>query len=272
MVFDKKHFHIMMKKNLDGGSFGLPSAPFGIFFGSEEFGSSGHEFSVGGFGFFGSFDSRSSGGFLASFSLKSDWGDESLDLWGFRSGFSVLFVSFQFSSDNERSDIVFLFEVEELSDFVSSFWSQSSVNNGVGQTGDVVFTFSDDAGGENSQIVVNDATSDGFSLSFTSSFAGVSGLAFLHEKSNSMSDEDTLFHGETLFVFTTGDSQDVAFEFIAQWISGDFMGDSFFVHVLDFVFIIDFEGFLLAGGRVGDVDFHNGSSRLGVFCKFDLRL
>merc|ERR1712203_214344 len=87
------------------------------FFGSEEFGSSGHEFSVGSFGFFGSFNSRSSGGFLASFSLKSGWGDESLDLWGFRSGFSVLFVSFQFSSDNEGSNIVFLFEVEELSDF-----------------------------------------------------------------------------------------------------------------------------------------------------------
>merc|ERR1712241_1129876 len=99
--------------------------------------------------------------------------------------------------------------------------------------------------------------SDGFSLSFTSSFAGVSGSAFLHEKSNSVSDEDTLFHGETLFVFTTGDSKDVAFEFIAQWIGGDFVGDSLFVHVLDFVFIIDFKGFLLAGGRVSDVDFHN---------------
>merc|ERR1712214_37869 len=172
----------MMKnfKNLDGGSFGLPSAPFRFFFGSEEFGSGGHEFSVGGFGFFGSFDSRSSSGFLASFSLKSDWGDESLDLWGLGSGFGVLFVSFQFSSDDKRSNIVFLFEVEELSDFVSSFWSQSSVNNGVGQTGDVVFTLSDDAGGENSQIVVNDATSDRFSLSFTRSFAGVSRSAFLH--------------------------------------------------------------------------------------------
>jgi len=184
----------------------------------------------------------------------------------------VFLVGGKLSSDDKVSDIVFLFEVEQLSDFVGSFWSQSSINNGVGQTGNIVVTLSDDAGGQNSQIVVDDATSDGFSLSFTGSFAGVAGSAFLHEKSNSMSDEDTLFHGETLFVFTTGDSQDVAFEFIAQWISGYFMGDSFFVHVLDFVFIINFEGFLLASGRVSDVDFHNGSSRLGVFCKFDLRL
>merc|ERR1711963_851466 len=204
MVFDKKLSNIIMK-NLDGGSFGLPSAPFGIFFGSEEFGSSGHEFSVSGFGFFGSFNSRSSGGFLASFSLKSDWGDQSLDLWGLGSGFRVFLVGGKLSSDDKVSDIVFLFEVEQLSDFVGSFWSQSSINNGVGQTSNIVVTLSDNAGGQNSQIVVDDATSDGFSLSFTGSFASVAGSAFLHEKSNSMSDEDTLFHGETLFVFASGD-------------------------------------------------------------------
>merc|ERR1711907_5303 len=255
MVFDKKLLNIFMK-NLDGGSFGLPSAPFGVFLGSEGLGSGGHQFSVGGFGFFGSFNSRSSGGFLASFSLKSDWGDQSLDLWSLGSGFRVFLVGGKLSSDDKVSDIVFLFEVEQLSDFVGSFWSQWSINNGVGQTGNIVVTLSDDAGGQNSQIVVDDATSDGFSLSFTGSFASVAGSAFLHEKSNSVSDEDTLFHGETLFVFASGDPQNVSFEFVAEWVGWDFVGDSLFVEVLDFMFIVDFEGFLLAGGRVGDVDLH----------------
>jgi len=209
---------------------------------------------------------------LASLSLESDWGDESLDLWRLGSGFGVLFVSFQFSSDDKRSNIVFLFEVKQLSDFVSSFWSQSSVNNGVGQAGDVVVTLSDDTGGDDGQIVVDDATSDGFSLSLTISFAGVAGGTFFHEKSNSVSDENTLFHGETLFILTSGDPQNVSFEFIAQLIGGYFVGDSLVVEVLDLVFIIDFEGFLLACARVSDIDFHNGISRLGVFCKFDLRL
>jgi len=268
----QKHFIINCIINLDGTAFGLPSAPFGVFLGSEKLRPSGHKFPVGGFSFFGSFNSRSSSSFLASFSLKSNWSDESLDLWCLGSGFGVLFISFQFSSDDKRSDIVFLFEIEQFSDLVSSFWSQSSVNNGVGQTGDFVVTFSDDAGGDNGQIVVNDATSDGFSLSFTGSFAGVSRSALFHEKSNSMSDEDTLFHGETLFIFTSGDSKNVSFEFIAQWIGGYFVGDSLLVEVLDLVFIIDFEGFLLACARVSDIDFHNGISRLGVFCKFDLRL
>jgi len=257
---------------LDGAAFGLPSAPFGVFLGPEKFRPGGHKLPVSGFGLFRGFDSRSGSSFLASLSLKSDWGDESLDLWCLGSGFGVFLISFQFSSDDKRSDIVFLFEIEQFSDLVSSFWSQSSVNNGVGQTGDFVVTFSDDAGGDNGQIVVNNATSDGFSLSFTGSFAGVSRSALFHEKSNSMSDEDTLFHGETLFIFTSGDSKNVSFEFIAQWIGGYFVGDSLLVEVLDLVFIIDFEGFLLACARVSDIDFHNGISRLGVFCKFDLRL
>jgi len=268
-----KHLNIcIVVIKLDGAAFGLPSTPFGIFLGSEKLGPGGHEFPVGGFSLFGSFDSRSSSSFLASLSLKSNWGDKSLDLWCLGSGFGVLFVSFQFSSDDKRSDIVFLFEVEQLSDLVGSFWSQSSVNDSVGQTGDFVVTLSDNAGGDDGQIVVNDATSDGFSLSLTGSLAGVTGSALFHEKSNSMSDEDTLFHGETLFVFTSGDPQDVSFEFITQWIGGYFVGDSLFVEVLDLVFIIDFEGFLLACARVSDIDFHNGFSRLGVFCKFDLRL
>jgi len=257
---------------LDGAAFGLPSAPFGVFLGPEKFRPGGHKFPVSGFGLFRGFDSRSGSSFLASLSLKSDWGDESLDLWCLGSGFGVFLISFQFSSDDKRSDIVFLFEVEQLSDLVSSFWSQSSVNDSVGQTSEVVITLSDNAGGDDGQIVVNDATSDGFSFSFTASLAGVSRSAFFHEKSNSMSDENTLFHGETLFVLTTGDPQNVAFEFIAQWIGGYFVGDSLVVEVLDLVFIIDFEGFLLACARVSDIDFHNGYSRLGVFCKFDLGL
>ena len=95
-------------ENLDGATFGLPSGSFGVFLGSEKLGSGSLQLSVGSFGFFGSFFSGSSSSFLASLSLKSDWGDESLDLWRLRSGFGVLLVSFQFSSDNEVSDIIFL--------------------------------------------------------------------------------------------------------------------------------------------------------------------
>ena len=45
---------------------------------------------------------------MASFSLKSDWGDQSLDLWSLGSGFRVFLVGGKLSSDDKVSDIVFL--------------------------------------------------------------------------------------------------------------------------------------------------------------------
>jgi len=177
----------------------------------------------------------------------------------------VFLVSFQFSSDDKVSDIVFLFEVKQLPDLVSPLWPQSSVDSSVSNTGDFIITFSDDNGRDNGQIVVNNATSNSFSLSLTGSFAGITGLAFLHEKSDSVSAEDTLFHGETLFILTSGDSKDVAFEFFAEWVSGDFVGDSLFVEMLDFVFVIDFEAFLLACAWVSNIDLHNGGVTSRMF-------
>ena len=36
------------------------------------------------------------------------------------------------------------------------------------------------------------------------------------------------------------------------------MGDTLVEHVADLVFVFNFDGLLLACGRVGDVDFHGG--------------
>jgi len=168
----------------------------------------------------------------------------------------VLLVGLQLSSDDKVSDIVLLVQVEELSDLVGSLGSESSVDNGVGQAGDVVLALSHDNGGEHAQVVVDDATSHRLSLSLTSSTASVAGGTVLEEESNSMSAEDTLFHAETLLVLTTGDPEHVALVLVSEWISGNLVGDSLLVEVLDLVLIIDFEGLLLAGGRVGDVNFH----------------
>merc|ERR1712184_60153 len=163
---------------LDGAALGLPSASLAVLLGSEELCSGGHQLSVGGLGLLARLQSRSGGGLLASLSLKSNWRDESLDLGRLGSRFGVLV------------------QVEELSDLVSSLWSESSVNNGVGQAGDVVVALSHDNGGENAQIVVDDATSNGLSLSLTRSAASVAGGTVSEEKSNSMSAEDTLLHAD----------------------------------------------------------------------------
>jgi len=168
----------------------------------------------------------------------------------------VLLVGLQLSSDDKVSHIVLLVQVEKLSDLVGSLGSESSVDNGVGQAGDVVLALSHDNSGEHAQVVVDDATSNRLSLSLTRSAAGVAGGTVFEEKSNSMSAEDTLLHAETLLVLTTGDPEHVALVLVSEWVSGNLVGDSLLVEVLDLVLIIDFEGLLLAGGRVGDVNFH----------------
>jgi len=50
-------------------------------------------------------------------------------------------------------------------------------------------------------------------------------VAVCEEELDTVGEEDTLFHGETLLVVSTGDAEDIAFPFITNGIGGDFLGD-----------------------------------------------
>lgn len=220
-----------------------------------------HDLSVGGISFFGVVSSLFGSSFLGSLSLNSDGGDQSLDLGGLGSGF-VLVVGSQISSDDKLGDIVFLVQVEKLSDFGSSFGTQSFVGNGVvGKTWDVGFTSFDDDARDSGHIVVVDATSNGLPLSFTGSLRVITARSTLQQQSLSFRSQNTLFHRETLLVFTTSQSDDIAFPFVTKGVEGNFVGDSLLEDVFVSVFVVDFDTFLLAGSRVGDVKFH-------VFCSY----
>jgi hypothetical protein len=43
------------------------------------------------------------------------------------------------------------------------------------------------------------------------------------EEADTVRDEDTLLHRETLFVITTRDAEDIALELVANGLSGDFL-------------------------------------------------
>ena len=49
----------------------------------------------------------------------------------------------------------------------------------------------------------------------------MTGLTLFHENPDSSIDEDTLLHGKTLFVISTGDSESVTLELFSQNISVD---------------------------------------------------
>ena len=44
-----------------------------------------------------------------------------------------------------------------------------------------------------------------------------------------MGEEDTLLHGETLFVVSTSDTEDVTLPFVTERVSGDFLCDPLLV-------------------------------------------
>ena len=54
-------------------------------------------------------------------------------------------------------------------------------------------------------------------------------MAVGEEETDAVGDEDALFHWETLLVVSAGDAEEVALEFVAEGVSGDFLGDFLFV-------------------------------------------
>jgi len=189
-----------------------------------------------------------------SLSSESSVSDESLDLGSLISdGLAFLF---DLSSDNESSDIIILGEGEELSDSGGSLGSESLGELGVSETSNGLFTDLDDSEGNNGEISTDDATSDGLSLSFTSSSGSVALVASLHEDSDSSLDEDTLLHGETVLIVTTGNFEDVSLEFVTKNVTFDFLTHSSTVEDGKLLFIVNSDGLLAASGRAGDVKFH----------------
>ena len=67
---------------------------------------------------------------------------------------------------------------------------------------------------------------------------------------------DPLLHGETLFIVTAGDFEDVAFEFRADAIALDFLSHAAVYEDTEFAVIFDFDEFLGAIGGVRDVELH----------------
>mmetsp|Transcript_7655 Transcript_7655/g.8350 ORF Transcript_7655/g.8350 Transcript_7655/m.8350 type:complete len:221 (+) Transcript_7655:630-1292(+) len=189
-----------------------------------------------------------------SLSSQSELSDQSLDLGGLVG--SLLAFLDDFSTDNIFTRIVLLLQTEELSDLVGSLGTQLVRSGSVSQTNNFVITLLDDLQGENTDIGANNATSDGLSLSLTSSSGSVVGHTLLQEKSDSSLNQDTLLHGETLLVVATGDSEDISLEFVTEEVTFDF-GTHLSVHKnVQLLVIIDFEFLLLTRLRVRDIEFH----------------
>lgn len=189
----------------------------------------------------------------SSLSLESLWGNESLDLWSLGVGLVSLG---DLSSDNKVSNVVLLGQTEELSDVVGSLWSESLWSLDVGESLDVGVTLLGDDQVKGSNVVTDDATTDGLSLSLTGSSWSVTTDTLDEEELDSAWEHNTLLHGETLFIVTSSDLEDVSLELVSDEVSLDLGADSLLVEVSELQLIVNLDALLRAVGWVGNVQLH----------------
>jgi hypothetical protein len=74
------------------------------------------------------------------------------------------------------------------------------------------------------QVRTDNTTTDRLSLAFTSTARTITRVTLGHQKTNTVRQQNTLLHGETLLIVTTRDTENVTLEFISERIAGDFLG------------------------------------------------
>jgi len=191
-----------------------------------------------------------------SLSLDGHGGNQSLDL-GCLGSLGLALLLGELTADDVLADVVLLGQVEQLSDLGSSLGAQSSGDVLVGQIGDFSFALLHDNQVDHRKIGSNNATSNRLSLSLSSSSGSVALGTLSHQKSDSCVGENSLLHGETLFVISTSDFEDVSLVFISKSFTVNFLGDSLVIQGSQFLLVIDFDAFLRAARAIRNIQLHD---------------
>lgn len=185
--------------------------------------------------------------------LKGDRGDEALDLGSLDTGLLAFLLGRDDTLDDVLADIVFFAQVEELADLAGTLGTEAAGHGGVSETGQLGFSLLDNDQAQDGQVVSDDTATDALALTFTAAAGAVAGVTLGQEQADTLVQQDSLLHGETLLVVTAGDLEDVAFEFLAQGVGFDFLGDALVHEDAQLAFIGDFNELLATSGRVSDV-------------------
>jgi len=106
--------------------------------------------------------------------LETDGSNETLDLWRFGIRLSTLLLRTRnLPSYNVLPHIILLAQIEELPDLRSPLGAQSLRQHIIRQPRDIVITLLDDYNREDGDVWSNDASTDGFALTFTSAASAV---------------------------------------------------------------------------------------------------
>lgn len=120
----------------------------------------------------------------------------------------------------------------------------------IGEAGNFVFALLDNNEGEDREVSVDDATTDGLALALAGPARSVAGVAVGKEKADTGGVHDTLLHGETLLVVASGDLEDVSLELISNAVTRDLLSHTLLHENTETTLIIDINELLGAIGWV----------------------
>jgi len=126
--------------------------------------------------------------------------NQSLDLGCLGERLLALNLGLNLAADNVLANVIVLGEIEELADLGGPLGSEPLGVGDVGKTGDFGLALLDDGEGENGQIGTDDASTDGLPLALTSATGTVARSTLGEEQLDTVGQQNTLLHGETLLV------------------------------------------------------------------------
>lgn len=151
--------------------------------------------------------------------LECDGRDKTLDLGGLPLAQATFLLGGNLTVDDKLADVVLLGEVEELADLAGTLRSEAAGDGRVGEPGDGSLAGLGDDEGEGGDVGTNDASTDRLAATLTITTGTVAGVAGREEETSTAGKEDSLLHGETLLVVTTGDLEDVTLPLVTKAVS-----------------------------------------------------
>ncbi len=156
----------------------------------------------------------------------------------------------------EKTHIIFLAETEEAADLGGTLGTEALGVDKVGKTGHIGITLLDDAKSKDREVHADNAAANRLPLALSCTTWSVAGVAVREEESDTGRVHDTLLHWEALLVVSTGDSEDVALEFVANGIAGNFLTHAAVHEDAELALIFNLDQFLCPIVGVGDVELH----------------
>lgn len=126
----------------------------------------------------------------------------------------------------------------------------------VSKTGDLLLALLHDNAVQGLNIRAHNAAADGLPTTLTGAAHTVARVALTKEQANTLRQEDTLLHRETLLVVTTADAKDVALPLVTERVDLNVLRHALVVKAAHQTLVHELERLLRARGRVGDVDLH----------------